>query len=194
MKTVEDKPELSPEQSSFISKLYEDRVFLFRYLCRRFHLEIQDQEDIVSIVYSQAISNVDKLMSHPNVKGWLVKSCFNSANMHFRSSRKYVSEQKELGQEPNVISELACDEVSDTLKKFSKEEQELIDLYFLEQNSLAAVKKILNGSPPKATLARKVLKLKKAIYVDLISKGFDIKKSKIAGKMRQKDTNTISIL
>lgn len=145
--------ELTDEQTAFlegIAEKYEDMLFHYCAKCMNYNPKIMPfVPDLVQEVYLKASVNVDTLMRHNNIPGWLKKSChFSILNMlcNQRNGREILyptAEKLQLLLHQDRITIKNHDEASITLEEvisaaetiLSDEEQAIFNDYFLDDLS-----------------------------------------------------------
>lgn len=144
--------ELSEEQAAFLESIAEQyEKMLFRYCakCVSYNPKIMPfVPDLIQEVYLKASINVNILMNHTNIPGWLKKSCHFSILNFLRNQRNgreilYPTAEKLqllLHQDCGTVS---YDEAAITLQEviaaaetiLSDEEQAIFNDYFLDDLS-----------------------------------------------------------
>ena len=147
--TKQPRPkQVTPEQAEFLEEIEKKYSLLLRYYIRRFlnyNGRAKDiEDDIVQEVLLKAVRNVDKLMAHENVVGWLKRSCefsLRSTLRKMRNSREIPSdavEKLEIKSEKELLKSFDNWSQSITVKEvreavcelFQEEDQQVFNDYF----------------------------------------------------------------
>lgn len=147
--TKQPRPkQVTPEQEEFLEEIEKKYSTLLRHYIRRFlnydarAYDIED--DIVQEVLLKAVRDVDKLMAHENVVGWLKRSCefsLRSTLRKMRNSREIPSdavEKLEIKSEKELLKSFDNWSQSITVKEvreavcelFQEEDQQVFNDYF----------------------------------------------------------------
>ena len=140
--------QVTPEQAEFLEEIEKKYSPLLRHYIRRFlnyDARAKDiEDDIVQEVLLKAVRDVDKLMAHENVVGWLKRSCefsLRSTLRKMRNSREIPSdavEKLEIKSEKELLKSFDNWSQSITVKEvreavcelFKEEDQQVFNDYF----------------------------------------------------------------
>lgn len=140
--------QVTPEQAEFLEEIEKKYSPLLRHYIRRFlnyDARAKDiEDDTVQEVLLKAVRDVDKLMAHENVVGWLKRSCeFSLRSMlrKMRNSREIPSdavEKLEIKSEKELLKSFDNWSQSITVKEvreavcelFQEEDQQVFNDYF----------------------------------------------------------------
>ena len=140
--------QVTPEQAEFLEGIEQKYSPLLRHYIRRFlnyDARAKDiEDDIVQEVLLKAVRDVDKLMAHENVVGWLKRSCefsLRSTLRKMRNSREIPSnavEKLEIKSEKELLKSFDNWSQSITVKEvqeavcelFKEEDQQVFNDYF----------------------------------------------------------------
>ena len=140
--------QVTPEQAEFLEEIEKKYSPLLRHYIRRFlnyDARAKDiEDDIVQEVLLKAVRDVDKLMAHENVVGWLKRSCefsLRSTLRKMRNSREIPSdavEKLEIKSEKELLKSFDNWSQSITVKEvqeavcelFQEEDQQVFNDYF----------------------------------------------------------------
>lgn len=147
--TKQPRPkQVTPEQEEFLEEIEKKYSTLLRHYIRRFlnyDARAKDiEDDIVQEVLLKAVRDVDKLMAHENVVGWLKRSCefsLRSTLRKMRNSREIPSdavEKLEIKSEKELLKSFDNWSQSITVKEvreavcelFQEEDQQVFNDYF----------------------------------------------------------------
>lgn len=147
--TKQPRPkQVTPEQAEFLEEIEKKYSLLLRYYIRRFlnyNGRAKDiEDDIVQEVLLKAVRDVDKLMAHENVVGWLKRSCefsLRSTLRKMRNSREIPSdtvEKLEIKSEKELLKSFDNWSQNITVKEvreavcelFKEEDQQVFNDYF----------------------------------------------------------------
>ena len=179
--------ELSEEQAAFLESIAEQyEKMLFRYCakCVSYNPKIMPfVPDLIQEVYLKASINVNVLMNHTNIPGWLKKSCHFSILNFLRNQRNGreilypTTEKLQLLLYRDRIA-INYDEVSVTLEEviaaaetiLSDEEQAIFNDYFLDDLSTSETAQLNNMT--RDTVRGKISRIRKKLkaYFDITSK------------------------
>lgn len=147
--TKQPRPkQVTPEQEEFLEEIEKKYSTLLRHYIRRFlnyDARIYDiEDDIVQEVLLKAVQNVDQLMTHENVIGWLKRSCEFSLRATLRKMRnsreipsdsveklEIKSEKELLKAFDNWTQSITVKEVQEAVcELFKEEDQQVFNDYF----------------------------------------------------------------
>lgn len=176
------------ERNKLISMLYEDYFDRLNLFCQRmtgYRPELFSfVEECVQDVFHTAIKKYIKLADHPDVEGWLFRSCINHMNnvlktYYGRKKRHAYSMDGDSVAElydPNDSFRVLEDDEAyrEVLERINAllldNEKEIFDQYFLQGYDLDHISHHTGKSPSsvKSTIYRIRKRLKKSLYKDLI--------------------------
>ncbi len=176
------------ERNKFVTLLYEyyfDRLILFCQRMANYRPELMPfVEECVQDVFHTAIKKYTKLVNHPDIEGWLFRSCINRMNnvlktYYGRKKRHAYSidadNVKDLFDPNNSFQcleeEQAYWEVLERIYTLLLDsEKEIFDQYFLENRNIDQISKRLGKSTGsiKSIIYRMRKRLKKTLFRELI--------------------------
>ena len=176
------------ERNKFISVLYEDYFDRLNLFCQRM-TNYQPElftfvEECVQDVFHTAIKKYNRLADHPDVEGWLFRSCINHMN---NTLKTYYGRKKRHAYSMDGDSVAELYDPNDSFRLLEEDEayrealeriyallldceKEIFDQYFLQGHDLNHISKQTGKSPSsvKSTIYRIRKRLKKSLYKDLI--------------------------
>lgn len=173
------------------SKEIDNDKLLYEEICIKYYVNIlrycnahlgYRREDLAEVcaqnTFLQALLDIKKLRTHPNVGGWLYKTAENFVKRTLRDIKKESNRHVSIDDENiNIQLELACtldldnifDESFDidkykdiVLSQLSKEENELYRDYYVEKKGLIHI--IKKYSITESAAKSRIFRLRKKIY------------------------------
>ena len=122
---------------------------------------MEDAEDILQETYVQAFNSMSSLKNEESFRPWLISIARNKVNDYYRKK----AEVTEVPFDDAVVQYVTVNRpvntsVSDTMKKLSDEERELLHLYYWEDMSVKDIARELNI--PEGTVKSRLHKARKS--------------------------------
>lgn len=173
----------------YIKGMEKDKLF-YEEICKKYYIKIlkycnahlgYKHEDLAEVcaqnTFLQALINIKKLETHPNIGGWLYKTAENFVKRTLHDIKKEMIRYVSLDNENiNIQLELACtldlDNIMDEnfdideykhiiLSKLTEEENELYREYYVEKKGLIHI--INKYSITESAAKSRIFRLKKKI-------------------------------
>lgn len=121
----------------------------------------EDAEDILQETYVRAFSSLDSLNSEESFRPWLISIARNKVNDYYRKK----AETEEVPYDDGIIQYVDVNRpinssVSETMKKLSDQERELLHLYYWEDMSVGEIARELKI--PEGTVKSRLYKARKS--------------------------------
>ncbi len=172
------------ERERFLNDLFEPEYYkLFSYCKKRLYDE-QAAEDCIDEVFFRAHNNADKLLCHPNPKGWV----FKTTQLVLKEMQRKVKTHRsivicffnlDMMDQPNTpdlyseTSELSHVDIAAAkqtiLSSLNERDRELYDLIYVSKLPVAELSEITSRPVPtlrvqKSRLREKLLRMVKEFY------------------------------
>jgi len=158
-------------------KIYEDHYSMMFPVCMRYANDKEEALDILHEGFIKVFRNISKYKSGTSLKAWIRRIMVNTAIDLYRKKVRKRTESLDNAYsvsslDPDVISEMAAEEIMKALQELSPAYRTVFNLYIIEGYSHKEVADILKitESTSRSNLVKARKKLKEILAIRMIKR------------------------